>query len=92
VVQNHEAIDAQRLIDHRPEPSRDGQTPIIRSPLERIGRIAALVPPRQQHRHRDDGVLAPNAPLRPAVTALAPTLLGDAFRNRIRDNTTGGGG
>jgi hypothetical protein len=51
-------IDAQRLIDHRPKPSRDGQLPIIRSPLERIGRIAALVPPLGQHRPRYDGILA----------------------------------
>jgi hypothetical protein len=40
-------------------------------PLELIGRIAALVPPPRQHRHRYYGVLAPNSPLRPAVTALA---------------------
>ncbi len=45
---------------------------IILSPLELIGRIAALLPPPRPHRHRSDGVLAPNSPLRPAVTALAP--------------------
>ena len=67
-----EALDAQRLIDHLPKPSMDGQTQIILSPLELIGRIAALVPPHRYHRHRDSGVLAPNSPLRPAVTALAP--------------------
>ena len=35
-------------------------------------KIAALVPPPRVHRHRYYGVLAPNAPLRAAVTALAP--------------------
>ncbi|MBA4215361.1 MAG: IS91 family transposase, partial [Polaromonas sp.] len=32
---------------------------------------AKLVPPPRTHRHRYFGVLAPNSPLRPAVTALA---------------------
>jgi hypothetical protein len=30
-----------------------------------------LIPPPRQHRHRYFGVLAPNAPLRAAVSALA---------------------
>ena len=34
--------------------------------------MAALVPPPRPHRHRYYGVLAPNSPLRPAVTARAP--------------------
>jgi hypothetical protein len=38
----------------------------------RDARAGALVPPPRQHRHRYYGVLAPNAPLRAAVTALAP--------------------
>jgi hypothetical protein len=41
------------------------------SPLELINRIAALVPPPRLHRHRYFGVLAPNSPLRAAVTAMA---------------------
>ena len=40
------------------------------TPLELIDRIAALVPPPHTHRHRYFGVLAPNSPLRAAVTAL----------------------
>lgn len=36
-----------------------------------MDRLAALLPPPRRHRHRDYGVLAPNSPLRPAVTALA---------------------
>jgi hypothetical protein len=67
-----EEIDAQRLIYYLPKPSIDGQTQIILSPLELIGRIAARVPPPRQHRHRYYGVLAPHSPMRPAVTALAP--------------------
>ena len=42
------------------------------TPLELIDQVAALVPPPRVHRHRYCGVLAPNAPLRAAVTALAP--------------------
>ena len=65
-------IDAQRRIDHRPTPRRDGHTPIIRSPLVRIGRSAARIPSPRPHWHCDDGVLAPNVPLRPALTARTP--------------------
>ncbi len=39
-------LDAHWLIYHPPKPSPDGRTKLILSPLERIGRIAALVPPR----------------------------------------------
>ncbi len=39
--------------------------------MGRVDRIAALVPPPRTHRHRYFGVLAPNSPLRAAVTALA---------------------
>ncbi len=41
------------------------------TPLELIDRIAALVLPPRTHRHRHFGVLAPNSPLRAAVTAMA---------------------
>jgi hypothetical protein len=41
------------------------------TPLELINRIAQLVPPPRTHRHRYYGVLAPNSPLRAAVTAMA---------------------
>jgi len=67
-----EELDQHRLIYHLPKPGTDGRTQLILSPLELIERIAALVPPPRQHRHRYYGVLAPNAPLRAAVTALAP--------------------
>jgi hypothetical protein len=67
-----EALAAQRLIYHLPKPGPDGRTQLILSPLELIERLAALVPPPRMHRHRYYGVLAPNAPLRAAVTALAP--------------------
>ena len=42
------------------------------TPLELIDKIAALIPPPRAHRHRYYGVLAPNASLRAAVTALTP--------------------
>ena len=40
------------------------------TPLERIDRITALVPPPRTHRHRDYGVLAPNSPLKAAAVAM----------------------
>jgi hypothetical protein len=67
-----EELDRHRLIYHLPRPGVDGRTQLQLSPLELIGRIAALVPPPRLHRHRYYGVLAPNSPLRAAVTALAP--------------------
>jgi hypothetical protein len=52
---------------------------LVLSPLELIARIAALVPPPRQHRHRYYGVLAPNAAQRsqvvPAQEAVEPSNL-----------------
>ena len=62
----------QRLLYRLPKPRRDGCTALTLTPLELIQRLAALIPPPRAHRHRYHGVLAPNAPLRAAVTALAP--------------------
>jgi hypothetical protein len=38
--------------------------------LELISRLAALVPPPREYRHRYYGLLAPNSPLRIAAVAL----------------------
>jgi hypothetical protein len=65
-----EQLDAHRLLYRLPKPRPDGKTQVLLSPLELIQRLAALVPPPRLHRHRYHGVLAPNAPLRTAVTAL----------------------
>lgn len=61
----------ERLIYPLPKPRPDGQTVLILTPLEFLERLAALIPPPRQHRHHYHGVLAPNSPLRPAVTAYA---------------------
>ena len=64
-----------RLIGHADtgKAARSGQYPdeLVLTPLELIDRIAQLVPPPRTHRHRYYGVLAPNSPLRGAVTAMA---------------------
>lgn len=65
-----EVLDEHRLLYHLTKPMHDGRTCVQLSPLELIGRIAALVPAPRSHRHRYYGVLAPNARLRSAVTAL----------------------
>jgi hypothetical protein len=67
-----EALDEQRLVYRLPKPRPDGCTALTLTPLEFIQRLAALIPPPRAHRHRYHGVLAPNAKLRAAVTALAP--------------------
>ncbi len=64
-----------RCAKQRSEPGSDKRgakfDELHLTPLELIARIAALVPPPRTHRHRYFGVLAPNSPLRVAVTALA---------------------
>jgi hypothetical protein len=60
------------LLYHCPKPQPGGkQGDLVLTPLELIDKLAALVPPPRTHRHRYFGVLAPNSPLRGAVTALA---------------------
>jgi hypothetical protein len=64
-----------RCAKQHSEPARDKRgvkvDELTLTPLELIERIAALVPPPRIHRHRYFGVLAPNSPLRAAVTAFA---------------------
>lgn len=67
-----EWIDAERVRYRLPKARPDGRTELILSPPQLIERVAALVPPPRHRLRRYYGVLAPNAALRPAVTALAP--------------------
>ncbi|WP_432432143.1 hypothetical protein [Candidatus Accumulibacter phosphatis] len=67
-------IDAEHRIHESVKPGPGGSISVMLTPLELIERLAAWIPPpprRHRHRHRYVGVLAPNAPLRAAVTALA---------------------
>ena len=64
-------IDAEHLVYESPKPGPGGRVSQILTPLELMDRLAALIPPPRRHRHRYYGVLAPNSPLRPAVTALS---------------------
>jgi hypothetical protein len=61
----------QRLVYRLPKPRLGGQTRLELTPAEFLDHLALLVPPPRKHRHRYHGVLAPNAPLRSAVTAYA---------------------
>ena len=64
-------IDAEHWIYESIKPGPGGSPSLMLTPLELIERLAALIPPPRRHRHRYYGVLAPNAPLRAQVTALA---------------------
>ena len=64
-------IDAEHLVYESLKPGPGGSISLMLTPLELIGRLAALIPPPRRHRHRYYGVLAPNARLRGQVTALA---------------------
>lgn len=80
--------DAEHLVYHCPKPRPDGPRDLVLTPLELIDRIAALVPRPRTHRHRYYGVLAPNAPLRSAVTALAPAAVPPAPTSAANDEQT----
>ncbi|MEJ2387699.1 MAG: transposase [Chromatiaceae bacterium] len=66
-------VDArhEQLRYQLPKPMADGSAELILPALELLERLSAFIPPPRIHRHRYYAVLAPNAPLRPAVTALA---------------------
>ena len=64
-------IDPEHLVYESVKPGPGGSVTLMLTPLELLDRLAALIPPPRRHRHRYFGVLAPNAPLRSAVTALA---------------------
>jgi hypothetical protein len=73
------ALDRLHLVDGRsdqvlyilPKPDLAGRTALRLSALEFLDRLATILPPPRIHRHRYHGVFAPNAPLRPLVTARA---------------------
>lgn len=64
-------IDPEHRVYESIKPGPGGSVSLVLTPLELIERLAAPIPPPRRHRHRYYGVLAPNAPLRAAVTALA---------------------
>ncbi len=66
-------IDSEPLVYESVKPGPGGSVTLMLTPLELLDRLAALIPPPRRHRHRYFGVLAPNARLRAAVTALAGT-------------------
>lgn len=65
-------LDPERLLYKSTKPGPGGTGSLLLTPLELLDRLATLVPPPRIHRHRYFGVLAPNSPLRTAVTTLAP--------------------
>jgi hypothetical protein len=79
-------IDAEHLVYESIKPGPGGSVSLMLTPLELIERLAALIPPPRRHRHRYYGVLAPNAPLRGQVTALAGVPDGTPPADRDRVN------
>ncbi len=62
-------VGEQQVVYGLLKPQRYGGTARSLIPLEFIDHLTALMPPPRRHRQRYHGVLAPNAPLRLAVTA-----------------------
>lgn len=65
--------DGEQLSYRLPKPLPNGHQDLHLTPLELLEKLSKLIPPPRKHRHRYYGVLAPNAPLRKAVTAQAGT-------------------
>lgn len=64
-------IDPEHLVYESVKPGPGGNVSLMLTPMQLLDRLAALIPPPRKHRHRYYGALAPNSPLRAAVTALA---------------------
>ncbi len=64
-------IDPEHLVYESVKPGPGGNVSLLLTQMQLLDRLAALIPPPRRHRHRYIGVLAPNSPLRAAVTALA---------------------
>jgi hypothetical protein len=64
-------IDPEHLAYDSAKPGPGSSLTLMLTPLELLDCLAALIPPPRRHRHRYFGVLAPNSPLRLAITALA---------------------
>jgi hypothetical protein len=64
-------LNADPLVYQLRKPGIDGRSELLLTPLELLRRLVDLIAPPRKHRHRYCGVLAPNARLRPAVTATA---------------------
>ena len=65
--------EGDQLSYRLPKPLPNGGQVLHLTPLELLEKLSKLIPPPRQHRHRYFGVLAPNSPLRQAVTAQAGT-------------------
>jgi hypothetical protein len=63
--------DPEHLLYASAQPGPGGNGLQLLTPLQLLDRLPALVPPPRVHRHRYFGVLAPDSPMRAAVTALA---------------------
>jgi hypothetical protein len=64
-------LDPEHLVYESVKPGPGGSVSLMLTPMQLLDRLAALIPPPRRHRHRYYGALAPNSPLRAAVTALA---------------------
>ena len=64
-------LDPEHLVYESKKPGPGGKVSVLLTHHQLLDRLSALIPPPRRHRHRYYGVLAPNSPYRPAVTALA---------------------
>ena len=78
--------------DHEPLQSDQYSGELVLTPLELIDRIAQWVPPPRAQRHRYYGVLAPNSPLRGAVTAMAQVAAAVPACSRLPDDASADAG
>ena len=66
----HLVVDRSDQVLYRlPKPDPAGRTALRLSALEFLDRLATILPPPRIHRHSYHGAFAPNAPMRPLITA-----------------------
>ncbi|MGB5736346.1 MAG: transposase [Thiohalocapsa sp.] len=72
-LERFELVDGQRVLFRLPKPQHNDTTALSLRPLALIDQLGALIAPPRLHRHRYDGILAPNSCLLSAATAYDAT-------------------
>jgi hypothetical protein len=78
---------SDQILYRLPGPDPAGRTALRLSALEFLDRLAKILPPPRIHRHRYHGAFAPNAPMRPLVTARAEADIAAAAANLAPQQT-----
>jgi len=79
--------EGEQLSYRLPKPLPNGCQVLHLTPLALLEKLSKLIPPPRKHCHRYYGVLAPNSPLRKAVTAQVSSIVKDMPASEISKET-----